>query len=50
MVAHEGTLAARPSRAETVRFKTVALPAKHGGWGLLFELIALGLLQAPSKN
>ena len=31
-----------------VRIKTIALPAEHGGWGLLFEPIALGLLVAPS--
>jgi YwiC-like protein len=31
-----------------VRIKTVALPAEHGGWGLLCEPIALGLLLAPS--
>ena len=31
-----------------VRLKTIALPAEHGGWGLVFEPIALGLLLAPS--
>jgi len=31
-----------------VRLKTIALPAEHGGWGLLFEPIVLGLLLAPS--
>lgn len=31
-----------------MRLKTIALPAEHGGWGLLFEPIALGLLLAPS--
>lgn len=31
-----------------VRLRTVALPVEHGGWGLLFEPIALGLLLAPS--
>jgi hypothetical protein len=31
-----------------VRIKTIALPAEHGGWGLLFEPIAFGLLLAPS--
>lgn len=35
-------------KARGVRLKTVALPAEHGGWGLLFEPIALGLLLAPS--
>src|SRR5262245_55442187 len=33
-----------------VRLKTIALPAEHGGWGLLFEPIALGLLLAPSVD
>ncbi|HEV8590012.1 MAG TPA: YwiC-like family protein [Pyrinomonadaceae bacterium] len=31
-----------------VRIKTIALPAEHGGWGLLFEPVVLGLLLAPS--
>lgn len=31
-----------------VRLKTIALPAEHGGWGFLFEPVALGLLLAPS--
>ncbi len=31
-----------------VRIKSIALPAEHGGWGLLFEPIVLGLLLAPS--
>jgi YwiC-like protein len=35
-------------KAHGVRLKTIALPAEHGGWGLLFEPIALGLLLAPS--
>jgi hypothetical protein len=29
-------------------WKTVALPAEHGGWGLLGEPVALGLALAPS--
>ena len=32
----------------SVRVRPVALPAEHGGWGLLLEPIALGLLLAPS--
>jgi hypothetical protein len=28
--------------------RLVALPAEHGGWGLLLEPIALGLAVAPS--
>ena len=35
-------------RAHGVRLKTIALPAEHGGWGLVIEPIALGLLLAPS--
>lgn len=31
-----------------VRWKAVALPPEHGGWGFLLEPIALGLLVAPS--
>jgi hypothetical protein len=49
MAANERTLVAKQSRAKNgVRLKTIALPAEHGGWGLLFEPIALGLLVAPS--
>lgn len=44
------TLQAQPrTRAHGgVRIKTIALPAEHGGWGLLFEPMLLGLLVAPS--
>jgi YwiC-like protein len=31
-----------------VRIRPIALPVEHGGWGLLFEPIVLGLLLAPS--
>ncbi|HYX30508.1 MAG TPA: YwiC-like family protein [Pyrinomonadaceae bacterium] len=31
-----------------VRLKSIALPAEHGGWGLLLEPVALGLMVAPS--
>jgi hypothetical protein len=49
MVANQGTLIANRARAKGgVRVKTIALPAEHGGWGLLFEPIVLGLLLAPS--
>jgi len=49
MVANQGTLIANQARAKGgVRMKTIALPAEHGGWGLLFEPIVLGLLLAPS--
>lgn len=36
------------SAARTVKLRTVALPAEHGGWGFLFEPIVLGLLLAPT--
>jgi hypothetical protein len=32
----------------TVRWKSVALPAEHGGWGFLAEPVVLGLAMAPS--
>ena len=49
MAANERTLVAKQTRTKQgVRLKTIALPAEHGGWGLLFEPIALGLLSAPS--
>jgi hypothetical protein len=32
----------------SVSWKTVALPAEHGGWGLLAEPVVLGFLLAPS--
>ncbi|MEE9170181.1 MAG: YwiC-like family protein, partial [bacterium] len=31
-----------------VRLKAIAFPVEHGGWGLLFEPITLGLILAPS--
>lgn len=33
---------------EPVRLKSIALPAEHGGWGMLAEPLVLGLLAAPS--
>lgn len=49
MAANERTLVTKQSHAKNgVRLKTIALPAEHGGWGLLFEPIVLGLLLAPS--
>lgn len=36
------------ARAGRVRVKSIALPAEHGGWGMLFEPVTLGLLVAPS--
>jgi YwiC-like protein len=49
MAANQRTLAQRQTRPKNgVRLKTIALPAEHGGWGLLCEPIVLGLLLAPS--
>src|SRR5688572_6264719 len=31
-----------------VAWRSIALPAEHGGWGLLAEPLLLGLLVAPS--
>jgi len=36
------------ARRATVPWKAVALPAEHGGWGLLAEPVVLGLVSAPS--
>lgn len=33
---------------QTTNIRAVALPAEHGGWALIIEPIALGLLVAPS--
>lgn len=33
-----------------VRLRPIALPVEHGGWSLLLEPIALGLLLAPSRS
>lgn len=50
MVASETTLRSKQSThaRNGVRIKTIALPAEHGGWGLVFEPVVLGLLLAPS--
>ncbi len=37
-----------PTTPGPVPWKTVALPAEHGGWGLLAEPVVLGLVLAPS--
>jgi len=39
----------RPAPAEPVSLRAVALPAEHGGWGLLGEPLALALVLAPSR-
>ena len=36
------------SRPTSLRWKSVALPPEHGGWGFLIEPLLLGLLVAPS--
>jgi hypothetical protein len=33
-----------------LRYRSVALPPEHGGWGLLFEPIIIGLIAAPSGS
>ena len=35
-------------KTRAVRWRSVALPAEHGGWGFLIEPILLGLLVTPS--
>ncbi|HXI24510.1 MAG TPA: YwiC-like family protein [Pyrinomonadaceae bacterium] len=49
-MARETTLRSKQTRhaRNGVRIKTIALPAEHGGWGLVFEPVVLGLLLAPS--
>ena len=43
-------IAANQTRTSTgsVSIRPIALPVEHGGWGLLFEPIVLGLLLVPS--
>jgi len=36
------------ARHSSVGWKSIALPAEHGGWGFTFEPIILGLLVAPA--
>ena len=36
------------SRPQQVRWRTVALPVEHGGWGLTLEPVVLGLCVAPT--
>lgn len=36
------------ARSESVNLRPLALPTEHGGWGILLEPVALGLLVAPS--
>lgn len=40
---------ARPISADPVSLRAVALPAEHGGWGLLGEPVVLALVLAPSR-
>ena len=46
----ETNSASAGGRVARVRLRSVALPVEHGGWGLLLEPIALGLLVAPSLS
>lgn len=39
---------AAAARLAPVSWRTIALPAEHGGWGLLAEPVVLGLFLAPS--
>ena len=49
MLTHDQSLSNRlPHARNGVRIKTIALPAEHGGWGLVFEPVVLGLMFAPS--
>jgi len=49
MLTKANSLSNRSPRARNgVRLKTIALPAEHGGWGLVFEPAVLGLMFAPS--
>lgn len=41
-------MTAIPLPPRTVALRPLALPAEHGGWGILFEPILIGLLVAPS--
>jgi hypothetical protein len=42
------TVGQPPHFASPIRLRPIALPVEHGGWSLLLEPIALGLLLAPS--
>lgn len=42
------TATATTDRAERSRWRSVAIPNEHGGWGLTAEPVLLGLLLAPS--
>ncbi len=41
-------MTAIPLPSRSVALRPLALPTEHGGWGILFEPILLGLLVAPS--
>ena len=36
--------------SEHIRWRSIAIPAEHGGWGMLFGPILLGLLVVPSMT
>jgi hypothetical protein len=37
------------ARSKSLKLRPLALPTEHGGWGILLEPVALGLLVAPSR-
>lgn len=45
---HENGMDVTLGPSAQVRWKAIALPPEHGGWGFLLEPVALGLLVAPS--
>jgi hypothetical protein len=44
----EQTISAGSTVARSVALRPLALPSEHGGWGILLEPIAIGLLVAGS--
>lgn len=44
----DASAVAGPSPPASLRLRSIALPAEHGGWGLLGEPIVVGLAVAPS--
>src|SRR5205823_2810814 len=41
-------MAARPPLPTATSLRSVALPVEHGGWGMLVEPLAIGLMLAPT--
>ena len=42
------TMASAQTQARKINWRSIALPAEHGGWSLILEPIVLGLILAPS--